>query len=120
MKTIATVSETVARVFKPVQQFTRGWMMAKATDEYGIALGMRTGREFWIVGRAGVLGSCPGEVAAGALAFHAPERVTDAWEHLPAGLTHLDVATHYLSRITKWGDEVISTFDGARMERLDV
>ena len=54
----ATAAETVERVFKPIQQFTRGWMMAAATDRYGVELGMRTGREFWVVGRAGVLGSC--------------------------------------------------------------
>ena len=54
--------------------------MAPSTDEYGVALGMRTGREFWVVGRAGVLGDCTAEVAAAALGFHAPEHVHAAWE----------------------------------------
>ena len=55
------------RTFKPLQQFTRGWMMAESTHQYGVEqLGLRTWRHFWIVGRAGVLGSCPPEVAAGA------------------------------------------------------
>jgi len=116
----AHVTATVARVFKPIQQFTRGWMMSPSTDRYGVELGMRTGREFWIVGRAGVLGSCPAEVAAGALAFHAPQRVIAAWQHLPDGLSPLDVAHHYASCISRWGDEVIGAFDADRMERLDL
>jgi hypothetical protein len=116
----ATVAETIDRVFKPIQQFTRGWMMTEATGRYGVEqLGLRSGRQFWIVGRAGVLGSCPADVAAGAIAFHAPEHVREAWETLPAGVTHFEVAEHYLGRITAWGDEVVSAFDADRMERLD-
>jgi hypothetical protein len=114
-----TVTSTVARTFKPLQQFTRGWMMADATDQYGIDLGFRTGKQFWIVGRAGVLGSCPPEVAASALAFHAPEHVHDAWAAIPPGLDPYAVATHYHGRIVEWGDRVVSSFDRERMERLD-
>ena len=40
----ATVAGTVERVFKPIQQFTRGWMMSPDTDRYGVELGMRTPR----------------------------------------------------------------------------
>lgn len=119
MSATATVSETVDRAFKPIQQFTRGWMMSKDTDEYGVRLGMRTGREFWVVGRAGVIGSVPPEVAVGALAFHAPEHVIEAWTHLPPGMSHFEVAEHYHSLVLKWGDAVISAFDPQRMERLD-
>jgi hypothetical protein len=116
----ATPAETVERVFKPIQQFTRGWMMAASTDEYGVALGMRTGREFWIVGRAGVLGSCPPDVAAGALAFHAPEHVYEAWTHVPEGLNHYEVARHYQSRIEAWGaSDALAPFDPDRLERID-
>jgi Helix-turn-helix family len=116
----ATTAATVERVFKPIQQFTRGWMMAPETDAYGVeVLGLTRPRQFWIVGRAGVLGSCPSDVAAGAIAFLAPEHVHDAWENLPQGLTHFEVAEHYLGRITGWGTEVITAFDPARMERLD-
>ena len=93
--------------------------MASATDEYGGARGMRTGREFWVVGRAGVLGDCTAEVAAAALGFHAPEHVYAAWEHLPAGVDHRAIAQHYLGRITEWGERVISQFDPSAMERLD-
>ena len=66
----ATPPETIERVFKPIQQFTRGWMMSPDTDRYGSeVLGLTRPRQFWVVGRAGVLGSCPTDVAAGALAL---------------------------------------------------
>lgn len=113
------VTATVRRTFKPLQQFTRGWMMAQATDQYGVDLGFRTGKQFWIVGRAGVLGSCPPEVATSALAFHAPEHVHDAWASVPSGLDPRAVATHYHGRIVEWGDRVIGSFDRDRMTRLD-
>lgn len=115
----ATVPDTIERVFKPIQQFTRGWMMSPDTDRYGEAvLGLTLPRQFWVVGRAGVLGSCPAEVAAGALAFHAPDNVARAWDNLPDGLDHHTVAVHYAGRVAEWGDRVISTFDPDRMERL--
>lgn len=113
------VSETVERVFKPIQQFTRGWMMNPATDAYGReVLGLTEKRQFWVVGRAGVLGSCPTDVAVGAIAFVDRSIVAPAWENLPAGLTHLQVAEHYLGRITAWGDEALAAFDPERMARL--
>ena len=64
-----------------------------------------------VVGRAGVQGGCPAEVAAGALAFHAPEHVRAAWENLPPNLTHRQVSEHYLTRITAWGEDTIGVFD---------
>lgn len=115
----AHVAATVERVFKPIQQFTRGWMMAESTDRYGVDLGFKTGRQFWVVGRAGVLGGCPPDVAYGALAFHGPADVYEAWAAVPAGMTHLEVSEHYRSRITKWGEEALQVFEPARLERID-
>ena len=117
----ATAAEAVERCFKPIQQFTRGWMMAESTDTYGVeVVGMRTGREFWVVGRAGVMGSCTWEVAAGALAFHAPEHVEAAWTHLPDGMTHFEVAEHYCSRVLAWGRAALTpAFDHGDLERID-
>jgi hypothetical protein len=117
----ATPAQTVERTFKPLQQFTRGWMMAEATDTYGVeVVGMRTGREFWVVGRAGVMGSCTWETAAGALAFHAPGPVQAAWTNLPEGLTHLEVARHYASRVVAWGEEALTpNFAHPHLERIE-
>lgn len=117
---MTTPEATIERVFKPIQQFTRGWMMAESTDQYGVDLGFATGRQFWVVGRAGVLGSCPWQVAAGGLAFHAPEHVEQAWHAVPAGLTHLEVAGHYLGLINAWGErELTPNFEHAKLEVID-
>lgn len=116
----ANVSETVERVFKPIQQFTRGWMMSPETDRYGEEeLGLKIRRQFWAVGRAGVLGSCPADVAVGAIAFVPAETVCQAWDNLPPGLSHMQVAEHYHSRIVAWGEDALVVFDPERMERLD-
>jgi hypothetical protein len=115
-----TAAETIDRVCGPVQQYTRGWMLAKSTDAYGIELGFASGSQFWVVGRAGVLGSCPVEVAAAAIAFEPLEAVREAWLGVPPGLTHYDVALHYRDRITEWGDRVFEGFDQDTLEAIDV
>jgi hypothetical protein len=63
---VATTSavDTIDRIWPQVQQFSRSWMFAKSTDARGIELGFVSGGHFWLVGRAGVLGSCPEDVAA--------------------------------------------------------
>ncbi len=116
---MASAAETVERTFKPIQQFVRGWMLTPDTEAYGRQLGLRDLDQFWIVGRAGVLGSCPTEIAVGALAFHGPGKVADAWQQLPDGLDHATVAGHYHGRCVTWGDEVVGDFEGADMLRLD-
>jgi hypothetical protein len=117
--TTATAAETIERVFHPIQEFTRGWMLAPSTDAYGIELGFASGSQFWVVGRAGVLGSCPVEVAAAAIAFEPLEAVRAAWLAVPEGLTHYDVALHYEERITGWGERVLEDVDVERLELLD-
>lgn len=115
----ATPGETVARVFKPIQQFTRGWMMAESTAELGLDLGFASGGQFWIVGRAGVLGSCPVEVAVGAIAFHQPDQVAEAWLHLPDGLDHRGVSMIYHRLIEQWGNGALARFDSDLLEVID-
>jgi hypothetical protein len=116
----ATAAETIERVFEPVQQFTRGWMLARSTDEYGVGLGFASGSQFWVVGRAGVLGSCPPEVAAAAIAFEPLEVVRKAWAEVPEGLTHYDVALRYRDRITAWGDRAFESSDRDTLGIIDV
>lgn len=117
---MATAAEAVERTQKPLQQFTRGWMLSEATTRHGLELGLRSARDFRHVGRAGVLGSCPLDVAVGALAFVSPEVVEQAWNHLPAGLTHADVTEHYVGLVLAWGDDALTPFPAERLDRLDV
>jgi hypothetical protein len=109
------ITETIVRVQEPAQRFGRSWMLADSTNGYGVDLGFGSGAQFWVVGRAGVLGSCPTEVAAAAIAFEPPHKVREAWENVPQGLTHADVALHYRGRIVDWGERVLADADPAML-----
>jgi len=114
-----SVAEQVERVLKPIQQFVRGWMTGPPADRLAVDLGMRSGEDVWIVGRAGVLGDGDADVAAAGLAFLAPQRVRAAWEGLPAGLTPRQVADAYTGLCCQWGSGELARFDQERMQRLD-
>jgi hypothetical protein len=118
--TTLTVADQVERVLKPIQQFVRGWMTGPPADRLASELGLRSGEDLWIVGRAAVLGDGDAAVAASGLAFLAPDRVRAAWESLPDGLTHRQVADAYTSLCCAWGSAELARFDEARMTRLDV
>jgi hypothetical protein len=117
--TTMTVADQVERVLKPIQQFVRGWMTGPLTDRLAIDLGMQSGSDLWIAGRAGVLGDGNSDVAAAGLGFLAPQRVRTAWESLPDGLTHRQVADAYAALCCRWGAMELSKFDETRMARLD-
>jgi hypothetical protein len=116
---MTTAAETIERVCDPIQRYSRSWMMAKSTDRYGVDLGFGSGAQFWIVGRAGVLGSCPVQVAAAAIAFEPLHKVEEAWLVLPEGLTHYDVALRYRDIITAWGDRVFGDLDTETLTAID-
>ena len=107
------------RLLKPIQQFTRGWMTTKATAQRAVELGFPSGYEFWVVGRAGVLGTAAPEIAAAGLAFLAPAAVEAAFAARPPGISVEGVAAEFAARCTAWGAEALASFDRSRMERLD-
>lgn len=108
---------TIAHIALPIQDYTRSWMLAPSTDAYGVEMGFASGVQFWVVGRAGVLGDCPVEVACAAIAFEPPDAVKRAWEALPSGHTPRDVALDYRDRITAWGDQA---FEDVPVETLEI
>ena len=112
---IVTTADQVERVLKPIQQFVRGWMIGGPNDRLAAQLGMPSSQDVWIVGRAGVLGDCDADVAAAGLGFLSPERVRAAWESVPAGLTHRQVADAYADLCCQWGTTELARFDQARM-----
>jgi hypothetical protein len=114
-----TVADQVERVLKPIQQFVRGWMTGPQCDRLAVDLGLQSGSDLWVVGRAGVLGNGDADVAAAGLAFLSPERVRAAWDSLPDGLTHRQVADAYANLCCHWGATELAKFDRSRMTRLD-
>ncbi len=116
----ALVPETIERVLKPIQQFVRGWMMSRATLERGSPFGLDPNtNHFWIVGRAGVMGDCTPEVAAGGLGFLGPDMVRAAWEAVPDGVSHLAVASEYARCCTDWGRAELARFDPVVLDGVD-
>lgn len=115
-----TAAEVIDRLAEPIQLYTRSWMLAPSTDAYGIELGFATGSQFWLVGRAGVLGNCPVEVAAAAIAFEPLDAVQRAWLAVPERLTHYDIALHYQGRITAWGEQAFAKLDPETLVSIDV
>lgn len=117
--TLPTVAEQVERVLKPIQQFTRGWMLVPSTPARGVELGLPPGEAFWVVGRAGVMGDVTAEVAAAGLAFISPDQVRQVWAAIPAGLTPSSLAAEYAALIFAWGERELARFDADRMARLN-
>jgi hypothetical protein len=115
----ASAIEAIDRIVKPTQQFTRGWMLTPDTAARGKELGLSSGQQFWICGRAGVLGECTAETAIAGLVFHAPERIRRAWDDVPAGLSHLKIAEEYAAVAVAWGERELAGFDVDRLELLD-
>jgi hypothetical protein len=115
----ATVADNVERVLKPIQQFVRGWMLGPMAEQRAAELGLVSDQQLWIVGRAGVLGDGDADVAAAGLGFLAPGLVRKAWDALPAGVTHRQVADAYAALCCEWGAAELARFDPARMARLD-
>lgn len=111
--------DTIDRLVKPTQQFTRGWMLAPTTVERGRRLGFASGANFSICGRAGVLGECTADAAIAGLAFYAPDRVRRAWDDVPEGMTHRRVAEEYAAIAVAWGESTLAEFDVDRLELLD-
>ena len=116
----ADVPAVVERILKPIQQFVRGWMMSDSTVAQGKEMGLSSGNQFWVVGRAGVLGDGDSDVAAAGLAFHGPDAVRREWESLPTDLTPRLVAAAYATCCCEWGTTALAAFDPTRMARLDV
>ena len=116
---MSSVADQVERVLKPIQQFVRGWMQTDVTKIRAAELGLRSGNDFWIVGRSGVLGDCSAEVAAAGLGFLGLAGVRSAWQSLPAGLTPSKVAGEYAKVCAEWGTVELARFDPGRMRRLN-
>jgi len=116
---MTTTLDTVVALKRPIQQWTRGWMMGPPADAKAAQIGLASGEQIWVVGRAGVLGDCDADVAAGGLAYLAPEFVRKHWDSLPAGLTPRRVAAVYAEACTEWGTAELTRFGTDRLGRLE-
>jgi hypothetical protein len=116
---MSSTLETVVALKRPIQQWTRGWMLGPPANTKAAQLGLRSGEQIWVVGRAGVIGDGDAEVATAGLAYLAPDFVRSHWETLPAGLTPRRVAAAYSEACTEWGAGELTRFGAERLSRLE-
>lgn len=113
------VDATIAQVLKPIQQFVRGWMYGAEPAAFAKDLGLRSGTDFLIIGRAGVMGSCTAETATAAIAFRTHAAVQRAWLSIPDGLTPFEISVKFAQRAHHWGEAELVRFDPDELERID-
>ena len=87
----------------PILEFGRAWMASPATAARAEELGLKAPMGFWTIGRAGAMGEVGPDVAAGAIGFMAPDRVSDYWDHRPAGVTSTTIALEYAEAAAAFG-----------------
>lgn len=116
---MTTTLDTVVALKRPIQQWTRGWMMGPDADSKATEIGLQSGEQLWVVGRAGVLGNCDADIAAGGLVYLAPAFVRRHWEALPASLTPRAVAAAYAECCCAWGERELLRFETEKLVRLE-
>lgn len=116
---MASTIEIIQNLKRPIQQWTRGWMLGPPNDEKAASIGLHSGQQLWVVGRAGVLGDCDADVAAGGLAYLAPSFVRRHWDSLPSGLTPRLVADAYADTCIAWGEGELPRFGDDSLNRLN-
>jgi len=84
-----------------------GFMTAATTYERGAELGFQ-GADFYVAGRAGVLGDVPADVVVAALVFFAPQVVHDAWARSRAVMPRDQAAREWLATGHEWAERELS------------
>jgi hypothetical protein len=87
----------------PVVRVPGGFMTAPSTYERGAELGFE-GADFYLAGRAGVLGDVPADVVVAALIFFAPQTVHDAWARSGAVMSREQAAREWLATGHAWAE----------------
>lgn len=80
-----------------------GFMTAASTYERGAELGFE-GADFYVAGRAGVLGDVSADVVVAALVFFAPEAIHDAWTRSAAVMSRHLSAAEWLATGHAWAE----------------
>jgi hypothetical protein len=100
-----TAAEAVDRLGQPVQEIGRAWMRDARTVARGEELGLdpEIAFDFWVNGRAGVLGDGDAAKAVAGIAFMGPAMVRHFWEQRPHSLGAEEAAAQYAEAGAAWG-----------------
>lgn len=94
------------------------FMLDGATYAHGASLGF-AGLDFYVCGRAGVLGDAPADVVAAALTFFAPEHVRAQWDAGRAVMPPAEAAAAFARCAAAWAEaHVPDDLDAGRLAEL--
>lgn len=94
------------------------FMLDLGTYAHGASLGFE-GLDFYVGGRAGVLGDTSGSVAAAAMVFLNPEMVAASWDRAGAVMPRRQAAEEFAAVGHRWADEKLpDDLDHARLAEL--
>ena len=94
------------------------FMLAGETYKRGADLGF-AGLDFYVTGRAGVLGDVDADVVSAALTFFAPDHVRTQWDAGRAVMSPREAAAEFAACCHSWADRhVPEDLDAARLAEL--
>ncbi len=99
-----TPEQTAHDLREAIVRVPGGFMTAPGTYARGAELGFE-GLDFYLAGRAGVLGDVPADVVVAALVFFAPGTVRDAWARSQSVMPRQRAAREWLATGYAWAEE---------------
>ncbi len=99
----------------PIVQLPSYFMMDGATYQVGGELGFN-GVDFYLAGRAGVLGDVASDVVAAALVFFNPDLIAEGWERCRPVMSRTEATERFAGCAHRWADHHLA--DGPDYARL--
>jgi hypothetical protein len=96
-----TPEQAAHELREAVVRIPGGFMTDAATYARGAELGFE-GLDFYVAGRAGVLGDVPADVVVAALVFFAPDLIHDAWNRSYPVMSRADAAREWAAVAHAW------------------
>lgn len=110
--------ETACRLAKPIGDLPSNFILDSATYERGNELGF-DGLDFYVCGRAGVLGPVASRVASAVLVFCNPVMVRERWERGRKVMEPGEAASEFASCLYRWSlSHLASDVDYERLSQL--
>ena len=111
---------TVDALAGPISEIGRAWMLDDRTLVHGHRLGLsaEVAFDFWVNGRAGVLGEGDAAKVIAGIAFMDPALTRSFWEGRPAGLGAQQASQEYALAAANWGRVELSSMAEDELHEL--
>ncbi len=98
------LDQLARRLAQPIRDLPSNFMIDSATYEHGNRIGLE-GLDFYVYGRAGVLGEVDASVASAALVFFNPAMIRERWERGGRTMGPRKAATEFAGCLHRWSTE---------------